>query len=60
MLLSTRKFLDLVKGISKAIKNKKGGFLPMLFGRLAASILENARPGVIRPGEGIIIARKNF
>ena len=32
----------------------------MLFGRLAASILENARPGVIRPGEGIIIARKNF
>ena len=51
-----------IKGISKAIKSEKnkqkGGFLPMLLGKLAASILRNALigKGVIRAGEGKIRA----
>ena len=47
----------LVKGISEIIKNetreRKGGFLPMLLGTLAPSILGNALTGkgVIRAGQ---------
>ena len=47
----------LVKGISETIKNgtieQKGGFLPMLLGTLAASLLrsELTGNGVIRAGE---------
>ena len=56
----------LIKGISEAIKNEakkqKGGFLSMLFGRLAASMLETVLTGrgAIRAGEGTITAGKNF
>ena len=56
----------LIKGISETIKNEakaqKGGFLPMLIGTLAASILGSAltRRGVIRAGEGTIRAGENF
>ena len=52
----------LIKGISETIKNEgkqqKGGFLPMLFGTLAASMLGSALTGkeVIRAGEGTIRA----
>ena len=50
----------LTKGISIAFKNKskeqKGGFLSMLLGTLAASVLRNALPGkrVITAREGVI------
>ena len=56
----------LVKGISETIKNeakeRKGGFLPMLLGILAASMLGSALTGrgVIRAGEGTIRAGENF
>ena len=55
----------LVKGISETIKNetrKKGGFLSMLLGTLAASILGNALAGkgVIRAGEGTVRVGHNF
>ena len=55
----------LVKGISETIKNearKKGGFLSMLLGTLAASILGNALAGkgVIRAGEGTVRVGQNF
>ena len=56
----------LVKGISEAIKNaikeQKGGFLPMLLGTLAASLLGNALTGkgVIRVDEGVIRAGEKF
>ena len=56
----------LIKGISKTIKNEakeqKGGFLPMLLGTLAASILRNALTGkaVIRESERGIRAGQNF
>ena len=55
----------LVKGISETIKNetrKKGGFLLMLLGTLAASILGNALAGkgVIRAGEGTVRVGQNF
>ena len=56
----------LIKGVSETIKNEakeqKGGFLPMLLGTLAASILANALAGrrVIRAGEGTIRAGENF
>ena len=52
----------LVKGISETIKNdakeRKGGFLPMLLGTLAASLLASALTGrgVIRVVEGVIRA----
>ena len=52
----------LMQGISKAIRNKtkeqKDGFLSMLLGVLAASILRNAlvERGVIRVGEITITA----
>ena len=52
----------LVKAISETIKNEtkeqKGGFLPMLLGTLAASVLGSVltRRGVIRAGEGTIRA----
>ena len=48
----------LIQGISKTIKNEakeqKRGFLLMLLGTLAASVLGNAlaEQGVIRAGEG--------
>ena len=49
----------LIKGISETIKNEakvqKGGFLPMILGTLAASILGNALTG-----KGVIRAGKNF
>ena len=54
----------LLKGISEIIKNEtkeqKGGFLPMLLGTLAASVLGSALTGrgVIRTGEGTIKAGK--
>ena len=56
----------LIQGISETIKNEakkqKGGFLRMLLGTLAASILGNAltRRGVIRAGEETIRAGKHF
>ena len=56
----------LIKGVSETIKNEakeqKGGFLPMLLGTLAASILGNALAGkgVIRVGEGTIRPGENF
>ena len=56
----------LVKEISETIKNEakelKGGFLSMLLGTLAASILWNAlaRKGVIRAGKGVIRAGEKF
>ena len=56
----------LIKGISKTIKNEakeqKGGFLPMLLGTLAASILGNTLTGkaVIRESERGIRAGQNF
>ena len=52
----------LIKGITETIKNeareRKRGFLPMLLGTLAASVLGNALTGrvVIREGEGTIRA----
>ena len=51
----------LIKGISE-VKKHKGGFLPMLLGTLAASILGNALTGkgVIRAGEGLIRVGKDF
>ena len=56
----------LIKGFSETIKNEakkqKGGFLSMLLGKLAASILGSALTGreVIRAGEGTIRADENF
>ena len=56
----------LVKGISKKMKNEtkeqKEGFLPMLLGTLAASLLGSALTGkgVIRPGESTIRAGQDF
>ena len=56
----------LVKGISKSIKNetkkRKGGFLSMLLGTLAASLLGSAltRKGVIRADKGVIKAGEKF
>ena len=56
----------LIKRIRETIKNKtkeqKGGFLPMLLGTLAASMLGSAltRRGVIRAGEGKIRAGENL
>ena len=56
----------LIKGISETIKNdakeQKGGFLPMLLGTLAASILGTALTGrgVIRAGEETIKAGQDF
>ena len=56
----------MIKGISETIKNEtkeqKSGFLSMLLGTLAASILGNvlAGQGVIRADEGTIRAGKNF
>ena len=55
----------LIKGISETIENKakeqKDGFLPMLVGKLAASMLGNALigKGVIRADEGVIRAGEN-
>ena len=56
----------LIKGISETIKNEakeqKGGFLPMLLGTLAASILGSALTGrgVIRAGDRTIRAREKI
>ena len=56
----------LVNGISKTIKNEtkepKGGFLPMLLGTVAASLLGSAltRRGVIRAGEDTISTSGDF
>ena len=56
----------LIKLISKIIKMKqkkqKGRFLPMLLGKLAASILGNALTGkrVITADEGVITVGQNF
>ena len=56
----------LLKAISETIKNEvkeqKGGFLPMLLGKLAASMLGTplTRRRVIRRGEGTIRAGGNF
>ena len=56
----------LIKEINKAIKNKtkeqKVGFLPILLGTLAASMLRTALTGggIIRADEGIITAGDNF
>ena len=43
-------------------KNKKEGFLPMLLGTLAASIIGNTLlgGGLIRVGEGVIRAGQSF
>ena len=55
----------LVKGISETIKNEtkeqKGGFLPMLLGSLAVSLLGSTLTGkgVVRAGEGTIRASEN-
>ena len=49
----------LVKGISETIKNEtkeqKGGFVPLLLGTLAASLL-----GSVLTGKGVIRAGGNF
>ena len=49
----------LIKGISETIRNKeneqKGGFLPMLLGTLASSILRNALAG-----KGVMRADQHF
>ena len=49
----------LVKGISETIKNEtkeqKGGFVPLLLGTLAASLL-----GSVLTGKGVIRAGENF
>ena len=58
----------LITRISKTIKNeakeRKGEFLPMLLGTLAASMLDLGNTltgkGVIRVAEGIIRAGHNF
>ena len=56
----------LIKEITETTKNEtkeqKGGFILMLLGTLAASILGNALTGkgVIRVGEGVIRADQNF
>ena len=56
----------LIKRISETIKNEakeqKDGFLSMLFGTLAASILGNALAGkrIIRAGESVIRSGENF
>ena len=56
----------LIKGISEKIKNEakeqKCGFLAMILGTLAASLLGSALigRGVIRAGEGVIRADQNF
>ena len=56
----------LIKGISETMKIKakeqKGGFLPMILGTLAASILGSAliRRGVMRADESKIRAGENF
>ena len=56
----------MIKGISETIKNEvknqKAGFLPMLLGTLAASMLVNALSGrgVIRADEGRIRAGHIF
>ena len=56
----------LIKRISETTKNKtkeqKSGFISILLGILAASILgfTLARNGVIRAGEGVIRAAQNF
>ena len=48
---------ELIKGVRETIKNEakeqKDGFLPMFFGKLATSILENtlAGWGVVRAGQ---------
>ena len=55
----------LIKGISETIKNEakeqKGGFLSILLGTLAASILGNALAGkgVLRVGEKVTRAGEN-
>ena len=43
-------------------KDQKGGFLPILLGTLAVSILGNALTGkgVIRTGEGVLKSGQNF
>ena len=54
----------LTKVIGETIENKdqKGGFLPILLGTLAVSILGNALTGkgVIRTGEGVLKSGQNF
>ena len=56
----------LIKGISETIQNEakeqKDGFLPMILGTLASSILGNtlSERGVIRAGEGVIRQGHNF
>ena len=56
----------LIKGICETLKNEakqqKGGFLSMLLGTLAASILKNAilGRGLITAGEGVIRASQSF
>ena len=56
----------LIKGISDTIKNEAKkemeGFLPILLGTLAASMLRSTLTGrgVIRAGEGTIRAGENF
>ena len=54
----------LIKGISETFKNEakeqKGGFLPILWGTLAASTLRNSLTGVIRAEEGVTKAGQNF
>ena len=55
----------LIKGISETIKNEakeqKGGFLSILLGTLAASILGNALAGkgILRVGEKVTGAGEN-
>ena len=56
----------LVRGISETIKNatkeQKGGFLPIVLGTLAASLLESTLTGrgVIRAGYWVISASEYF
>ena len=56
----------LIKGVSKNNKNeakeKKGGFLSMLLGKLDTSLLGNllADKGTIRDSEGMIRAGQDF
>ena len=66
VVISLEKSRLLIKGVSKTIKNEtkehKGGFLSMLLGTLAASLLGSALTGrgLIRAGECTVRAGENF
>ena len=66
LIISNKEMEDIIKAVKSLNKNKskeqKKGFLSMLLGKLAATILGNtlAGRGVIQAGEGLIRAGENF